>query len=257
MSAQPNISEMRRDFKTMTDVMYPSFFKSINYEGKKLFLQHCPMAFRGRPGADWISNSEEIVNPYLGENHPDYKSSMLHCGEVKIPSKPHKLLDASIVLPYMKWISLFFFLSFGLHTWGRMPHRLRPSKDKGQPRRTISGYIGDAATGETLIGASLAVRGITKGISSNQYGFYSSPCSKGSYTLVTTFIGYRPSVRQIVLDSDTSINIDLESGVSLSQEVIVTARKGTITFGLLKWVKFPCPSNRSGRYHSSWVKWTS
>ena len=33
----------------------------------------------------------------------------------------------------------------------------------------------------------------------------------------------------------------------------MTARKGTITFGLLKWVKFPCPSNRSGRYHSSWV----
>lgn len=83
MSAQPNISEMRRDFKAMTDVMYPSFFKSINYEGKKLFLQHCPMAFGEDQGADWISNSEEIVNPYLGKNHPEYKSSMLHCGEVK------------------------------------------------------------------------------------------------------------------------------------------------------------------------------
>ena len=53
--------------KAMTDVMYPSFFKSINYEGKKLFLQHCPMAFREDQGADWISNSEEIVNPYLGK----------------------------------------------------------------------------------------------------------------------------------------------------------------------------------------------
>ena len=126
----------------------------------------------------------------------------------------------------MKWISLFFFLSFGLHTWAQ--DATPPSatvKDKGQPRRTISGYIRDAATGETLIGASLAVRGITKGISSNQYGFYSITLQQGSYTLVTTFIGYRPSVRQIVLDSDTSINIDLESGVSLSQEVIVTARK--------------------------------
>jgi len=41
------------------------------------------MAFGEDKGADWISNSEEIVNPYLGKNHPEYKGSMLHCGEIK------------------------------------------------------------------------------------------------------------------------------------------------------------------------------
>lgn len=80
---QTNITEMRRDFKAMTDVMYPSFFRSINYEGRKLYLQHCPMAFGQDQGADWISHSTEIVNPYLGNKHPEYKDGMLHCGEVK------------------------------------------------------------------------------------------------------------------------------------------------------------------------------
>lgn len=83
LQSQSSLSEMRKDFKSLTDVMYPMFFKSINYEGNKLFLQHCPMAFGDEQGADWISRSEEIMNPYLGRNHPEYKAGMLHCGEVK------------------------------------------------------------------------------------------------------------------------------------------------------------------------------
>ncbi len=81
--SQTDITEMRQDFRMITEMMYPGFFKTINYEGPKLYLQNCPMAFGEDKGADWISNSAEIVNPYLGKNHPEYKGSMLHCGEVK------------------------------------------------------------------------------------------------------------------------------------------------------------------------------
>jgi len=81
--SQADITEMRQDFRMMTEMMYPAFFNTINYEGQKLYLQHCPMAFGEDKGADWISNSEEIINPYLGKNHPEYKGSMLHCGEIK------------------------------------------------------------------------------------------------------------------------------------------------------------------------------
>lgn len=41
---------------------------------QKLYVQHCPMADNDR-GADWLSLSEEIRNPYYGE-------AMLTCGEV-------------------------------------------------------------------------------------------------------------------------------------------------------------------------------
>jgi hypothetical protein len=80
---QSDLTEMRRDFSSLTTVMYPSFFNSIGYEGPKLYLQECPMAFNDTETANWISNSTEIINPYLGNNHPKYKAGMLHCGELK------------------------------------------------------------------------------------------------------------------------------------------------------------------------------
>lgn len=87
--SQTDITEMRQDFRMITEMMYPAFFKIINYEGPKLYLQNCPMAFGEDKEANWISNSNEIVNPYLGKNHPEFKGSMLHCGEVKDSIKSH------------------------------------------------------------------------------------------------------------------------------------------------------------------------
>jgi hypothetical protein len=80
---QPNITEMRHDFSTVTEMMYPSFFTAINYEGPKLYFANCPMAFDDSVSANWISNSEKIVNPYMGKNHPTYHAGMLGCGSVK------------------------------------------------------------------------------------------------------------------------------------------------------------------------------
>ncbi|RYD70838.1 MAG: DUF3347 domain-containing protein, partial [Sphingobacteriales bacterium] len=80
---QTDITLMRQDFRTVSDMLYPSFFKTINYEGPNLYLQNCPMAFDGDKDANWISSSEEVINPYLGKNHPKYKGTMLNCGEVK------------------------------------------------------------------------------------------------------------------------------------------------------------------------------
>jgi hypothetical protein len=80
---QKDITEMRRDFSAMTDVMYPTFFNAIKYEGPALYLQNCPMAFNDTEPANWISNNKEIVNPYMGKHHPKYQSGMLHCGEIK------------------------------------------------------------------------------------------------------------------------------------------------------------------------------
>lgn len=94
-----------------------------------------------------------------------------------------------------------------------------------QKKYTISGYIRDAATGETLINATVSLEKNTKGISSNQYGFYSITLNEGTYNLIASYIGYVSQSHKIELSSDTLLNIGLTSGVTLSQEVIVTARK--------------------------------
>ncbi|MBS1741616.1 MAG: DUF3347 domain-containing protein [Bacteroidetes bacterium] len=81
--AQTDITEMRHDFNMVTDMMYPSFFKTINYEGPNIYLINCPMAFGEDRPANWISNSSEVINPYMGKHQPAGKENMLHCGSVK------------------------------------------------------------------------------------------------------------------------------------------------------------------------------
>ncbi|MDO9376972.1 MAG: DUF3347 domain-containing protein [Ferruginibacter sp.] len=79
---QTSITEIRQDFRMIGENIYP-LLKTINYEGKPLYWQNCPMAFGDDQGANWISSTAQIVNPYLGKNHPEFKGTMLHCGEVK------------------------------------------------------------------------------------------------------------------------------------------------------------------------------
>jgi len=74
------ITEMRQDFSMVSENLYP-LLKVIGYEGNKIYWQNCPMAFGDDKPANWLSNSFDINNPYLGKNDPKYKSGMLHCGE--------------------------------------------------------------------------------------------------------------------------------------------------------------------------------
>ncbi|MES2430851.1 MAG: DUF3347 domain-containing protein [Bacteroidota bacterium] len=78
---QTKLEEMRLDFKQVNEQLY-SFLKSVNYEGKKLYWQVCPMAFNDTESANWVSDSKDIINPYLGKKHPKYHAEMLECGEV-------------------------------------------------------------------------------------------------------------------------------------------------------------------------------
>lgn len=79
---QKDLQEMRKDFSMVSENLYP-FFKIINYEGDKMYWQNCPMAFGDEKEANWVSKTPEVVNPYLGKNHPEFKATMLHCGMVK------------------------------------------------------------------------------------------------------------------------------------------------------------------------------
>ena len=80
--AMTDIQEMRKDFSMVSENLYP-FFKIINYEGEKMYWQNCPMAFGDEKEANWLSKTKEVINPYLGKNHPEFKATMLHCGMVK------------------------------------------------------------------------------------------------------------------------------------------------------------------------------
>lgn len=100
-----------------------------------------------------------------------------------------------------------------------------PAFVAAQQKYTLSGYIKDGYSGETLIGATLSVKDKSKGISSNQYGFYSITLDSGRYSFSCTHIGYLPQNININLNGDTVLNISMISGAALQEEVIVSARK--------------------------------
>jgi len=109
------------------------------------------------------------------------------------------------------------------------------------PRYTISGFIKDSLNGETLIGATITVKGQTKGISSNQYGFYSITLTAGNYVLICSFVGFNSKVISIKLDSDKQIDFEMMSGIKLSEEVIVSTKKRDANVKNAQMGKFVLP----------------
>jgi hypothetical protein len=76
---------------------------------------------------------------------------------------------------------------------------------------TISGYFKDKSNGEGLIGATAYIRELGRGVVSNAYGFYSISAPKGSYTIVYSFIGYKPITQTINLTQNQYFDIKLET----------------------------------------------
>ena len=55
---------------------------------------------------------------------------------------------------------------------------------------TLSGYLEDNKTGESLIGANVLIKEINIGGTTNNYGFFSLTIPKGDYTIICSYIGY-------------------------------------------------------------------
>lgn len=89
---------------------------------------------------------------------------------------------------------------------------------------TISGYVKDAETGETLIGANIYDSQSKKGTVANEFGFFSLSLPKDSVHLNISFIGYQTQHHPIYLKSNIQLNISLLTNSALD-EVMVTARE--------------------------------
>ena len=82
IATEKGIRPQREAFHSLTDNMY-QFLNTVRYDREKLYLQECPMAFDDTKAAQWLSEKEQIRNPYLGLHHPTYGKGILSCGETK------------------------------------------------------------------------------------------------------------------------------------------------------------------------------
>jgi len=94
-----------------------------------------------------------------------------------------------------------------------------------QTRFTLNGYVRDSLSGESIIGATISVNGQSKGVASNQYGFYSITLDKGSYNISVSHIAYFGQTVVVQLDSNQSVNFDIVSKSAANTEVIVYSKR--------------------------------
>jgi Protein of unknown function (DUF3347) len=74
ISASADIEETRIELSTISESIY-ALVKAYHPNESELYYQFCPMAKNG-DGATWISNTSEVINPYMGQR-------MLKCGSTQ------------------------------------------------------------------------------------------------------------------------------------------------------------------------------
>jgi hypothetical protein len=94
-----------------------------------------------------------------------------------------------------------------------------------QNKYSITGYVKDSLSSENLIGATVGFIGQKKGISTNNYGFFSITLPEGQYVITVSYVGYISKSLEISLDKNTSYNFLINQHSAASEEVIVYAKK--------------------------------
>lgn len=99
---------------------------------------------------------------------------------------------------------------------------------KRQKNITISGYIYDKESHETLISANIFDIVSQQGAASNNFGFYSLSVPPGAIKLRPSYVGYNSDEVSVTANSDTVIHFFLKPS-PLLQEIVVEGKRNDIT----------------------------
>ncbi len=98
----------------------------------------------------------------------------------------------------------------------------------GQPteRYTISGYVKEAISGESLIGVNIYIPERKAGTVTNNYGFYSITLpAVDSVRLIFSYVGFAPEIVHTTLNADIELNINLNPSTLLKEVTITSDRQ--------------------------------
>ena len=100
---------------------------------------------------------------------------------------------------------------------------LQKKKQKPVSRKfTISGYVTDGTSSETLIGANILESRQQQGTTTNPYGFYSITLPAGETELSFSYLGYTTRQYKLELSKDTLINVLMQDNNQLEEVVIIS-----------------------------------
>lgn len=97
-----------------------------------------------------------------------------------------------------------------------------PEKEQeAQEYFTISGFVHDLSSGESLIGATAFARGTPVGTTTNAFGFYSLRLPRGNYSLEYSYLGFTTETADVGLVKDVKRDVGLRPAPLELPNVIV------------------------------------
>ena len=87
----------------------------------------------------------------------------------------------------------------------------------------MSGVVSEAETGETLFGVNVLIPEFQMGTVTNEYGFYSITLPKGDVEIIYSSLGFTTEKKQISLEKNLKINVNLKTDTQSLDEVVITA----------------------------------
>lgn len=93
-----------------------------------------------------------------------------------------------------------------------------------QENFTLSGYVTDGRSGETMIGAKVYIPSIRKGVITNNYGFYSLTVPAGTYIVEYRVSGLETKKKEVELTRDIRLDVEVGSDLQNLEEVVVSAK---------------------------------
>ncbi|UIR57142.1 TonB-dependent receptor [Sphingobacterium sp. SRCM116780] len=94
-----------------------------------------------------------------------------------------------------------------------------------QSKFQYSGYVKNAANGETLIGAVIRGADATQITRTNNYGFYSIQLPAGNQSITISYVGFEDRTFELVIQRDSVLNIDMNPEGKKLEEVVVSGRR--------------------------------
>ncbi|MHC8949522.1 TonB-dependent receptor [Sphingobacterium hungaricum] len=109
-----------------------------------------------------------------------------------------------------------------------------------QEKIILSGFVKDAGSGESLIGALIQQEGTNNATSSNSYGFFSLTLTNPNAKVSFSFIGYETQVQDLQLTKNSRITVELKAKSNEIDEVVITGnqKNGNVTSPQMGRVNF-------------------
>lgn len=103
----------------------------------------------------------------------------------------------------------------------------KPVTRQAKAQYNLYGYITDAVSQETLIGANVYCPALHTGTVTNAYGFFSLPLPEGNHTVIISYVGYESVMKNITLQADATLNCPMNPTAELKEVLVESDRPET------------------------------